>query len=238
MRSGALADLPGVRGEKGTGIIKRPSPDSPYDVIYHNNLAEFETTNRAMKRFTVSGDHVFVMEIDGGAIWGIKFGDSPRIFPIRRYATYRRRFRSITLMELGRGAFGISAFNQPSGVALIVSVGRLVLDPGAEDNSGFGANSDGRINCVANTVARSIFADAQLSPDPLDLHPFGRYGAQLFVRNSDMVNTLILAQQLYNPTFAGQWRDYYRLYPGESLTLSLNGRIFFPGKGGGLYVRT
>lgn len=175
----------------------------------------------------ISGDHIYVANINGTARWGIRVGFRTNpVLPIHPGMTIHRNFQEFTVVALdapGNGNRGEGSELQPTELELYVSRGPLVVTPPVR-SYGFGMGMLGGMDFTANT-APGFFPNAWF-PDSTIGSRFrlGRRGATLMLRNADVANTLILMQRTvddFGTTDANLWR----LYPGEAMSLVLDGEL-------------
>jgi hypothetical protein len=198
---------------------------------YNDNASSFQ------KRFQHAGDRIFCETIDGGALWGVRLGatDNP-VIRLRPGRTIKKRFRSFTLLcttpkppLTARTDF--NGFQQVTSIEIYVSTGDLIQDSSPEYGKGFGCSPTGRIDCVANTTKQLLLKDYNNPggfpniPGIAQARP-GRHGATLVIRNAQRSGNTPLYLANVTQVFAGQiFDELWRLYPGETLTLDLDGSI-------------
>jgi hypothetical protein len=195
------------------------------------------TTYQFQKTYSQGGDKIYCEDIDGGASWGVRLGDASRnpVIPLKPGRTINKVFRSFTLFSTQPAP----SFSSPGGngdlqatsIELYISTGaQMIVDSPRDWGKGFGSRSVGRTDCVATTVPRLVLEDFNKPggfPNNANITQWkpGRRGATLLIRNSDVANTLFLAQQSSQVLSPSLITEMYRLFPGESLTMELDGSI-------------
>lgn len=204
---------------------------------------------RPQKSFFVTGDHVYVYRINGSGTWSIQLGsDKNPLIRLREGMVLRRKYTKVTVsLQDGRIDSGfyyaISQGNiQPTRIELLLSTGPLILQS-PDPRKGFGMKSLGLTDQVASTTRQFFcygFDPTTGAWQGFDTLKPGFDGATLLIRNSDLVNTLFIGTSAMTqppPSNIGT-QTLWRLYPGESMTIELDGMIVDYQSGAGLTVFT
>jgi hypothetical protein len=182
-----------------------------------------------LKTFQVSGDHLYVAEVNTMLPVYVKMGRSSNPWiRVQRGMTLRRRFDVITVTI----AIDVRVFSQGTpfvgndDALFYVSTGPLVEDEGSF--------SDDAVTpvCYAGLVTPGGLGFAQRLFDPIAALPpkltIGKGGGFIQVFNVDTANTLYVWSPL-SPQGSAANPGGFTLLAGQSLTVPLKGRIYDAG---------
>jgi hypothetical protein len=182
--------------------------------------------------FQVSGDHLYVEEINGGDSIYCSLGKGLSFFRINEGETIQRRFDQVTLKP-SMATTGVNTAIVCLEATLYASYGPF-RERSGEKSRAFKPGFLSWNNAVASTVIRNLFQDYfdhidAVDPGVTHNFPFGKGGATLIIRNEDLANLLkVVYSNKLGVSFPGGANGNFKLYPGETITLDLDGRMFTP----------
>lgn len=195
-------------------------PAALYSIVKIDDSSLFNSGTPVQKLFIQTGDHIHVLENTGSQKWGIRIG--PRYNPVIEVdegMTLKREFSQYEVFSLNYPVPAYDNEGQVSRLTLVISKGQMVLDA-PPNRFGFGAGWMGFTDQQATTTPTRIFDQLSI-PNTFETWSWGRGGALLYLRNSDLANTLYMGAKAFFPPSAAQWR----LYPGEVIVMPFEGPI-------------
>jgi hypothetical protein len=177
----------------------------------------FTFTEQSIKQYVVSGDHLYIAEVNTGAPIYVRLGQiSNPWIRIRRGMTLRRTFDTVTF-----GMWDTTVRILPSqfqDVIAYASVGPLFEEEGEFDE---GVRAPLSAAGSATAVLQRLFDPLYTGAPTPGLFTLGKTGGYFQVFNTDVANTC----RIYSPDTFALGSAGIPLLPGQALTVPFSQRI-------------
>lgn len=219
-----------LKNAQGTGF-RGFDPSSTYQVLrYRTGQNPVDLQYNSMRRFPVSGDHLFIAEINGSFPVYVRLGEAglPWI-RLRRRMTLSRKFSELWFRTMEPAQVAGPAFSSlysETDVLVYASWGQLIVDPGEEEalEEGFAAFSS---TFGPSPLVQSVLG--QLVASSLNPIMF-KGGGFLQIVNESLASPFRIQSQAV--LLSG-----LILYPGQCWSVPVSGRMIdTQGTSGGIVI--
>jgi hypothetical protein len=193
------------------------SGDNIYQLIRYSLPDAGNSPEAWLKTYQVSGDHLYVAEVNTPAAVYVKLGQrSNPWIRVQRGMVLTRKFDSVSIWAVD--PFLITPVSLAKTDALFyASQGELVADEGSFDQGTVTPSvGNGTAQATLSRLLDPIYAGAS-GPIPLTV---GKSGGYLQIINTDVANTLLVT-----PPSVGVTSNAIPLLAGQSIIFPLKGRI-------------